>query len=54
MKPKIDNKLNTSGSLRKEKINGIWFILGEGYIIPVKSKKEADELLKKIMLPISC
>lgn len=54
MKPDIDKKLNTSGTLRKEKINGVWFIIGEGYLISVKSEKQADELLIKIMLPISC
>lgn len=44
----------TSGPLRKEERYDGWYVIGQGYLIPVESEEAADEMIVKLMPAISC
>jgi len=47
-------EFDTSGPIRKEERYDGWYVIGQGYLIPVASEKEADERISKMMPAISC
>jgi len=47
-------EFDTSGPIRKEERYDGWYVIGQGYLIPVASEKDADERISKMMPAISC
>ena len=47
-------EFDTSGPLRKEQRYDGWYVIGQGYLIPVESEKAADDLIINLMPAISC
>lgn len=41
-------EFDTSGPIRKEKRSDGWYVLGQGMLIPVKDKEEADEEIERL------
>jgi hypothetical protein len=47
-------EFNTSGPLRAiEEYDG-WYVIGQGYLIPVDSEEDAKARIKQLMPAISC
>jgi hypothetical protein len=47
-------EFNTSGPLRAiEEYDG-WYVIGQGYLIPVASEEDAKARIKQLMPAISC
>lgn len=44
----------TSGPLRKEERYDGWYVIGQGYLIPVNSEEDADQMIVKLMPAIGC
>jgi len=42
--------IDTSGNLRSLYLQDGWYVVGNGMLIPVKDKKEADDLIKNMGL----
>jgi len=40
--------VDITGPMRIEKIDGLFYVIGEGLIIPAFSKKEANQILKDL------
>ena len=40
--------IDTSGNLRSLYLQDGWYVVGNGCLIPVSDKKEADNLIKKM------
>ena len=47
-------EFDTSGPLRKEERYDGWYVIGNGYLIPVKSEEGADKIIVELMPAISC
>jgi hypothetical protein len=47
-------EFDTSGPLRKEERGDGWYVIGEGYLIPVESEEAADDMIVKLMPAIGC
>lgn len=41
-------EFDTSGPLRKEERYDGWYVLGRGFLIPVKDEREADSKIKEL------
>lgn len=47
-------EFDTSGPIRKEERYDGWYVIGQGYLIPVDSEEAADDTIVKLMPAISC
>lgn len=41
-------EVDTSGSLRTVHLSDGWYVVGEGLLLPVEDKVEADELINEL------
>lgn len=39
--------IDTSGELRKLKLDDGWYVVGQGMLIPVSSEEEADQIIEE-------
>jgi len=43
--------IDTSGSLRKLQLEDGWYVVGEGFLIPMASEDKAEETIVKMTAP---
>jgi|ETNvirenome_6_85_1030632.scaffolds.fasta_scaffold04106_16 hypothetical protein len=43
-----DESFDTDGPLRAEKRSDGWYVIGEGYLIPVDEEAEAERLIREM------
>jgi hypothetical protein len=43
-------EIDTSGSLRTLELIDGWYVVGEGYLIPVKDEVEGNQVITKLKL----
>ncbi|EIM63240.1 hypothetical protein [Desulfobacter postgatei] len=41
-------QIDTSGPIRKLKLDDGWYVTGQGFLIPVKDEKEADQEINQL------
>lgn len=43
--------IDTSGALRAVRLRDGWYVVGEGYLIPVHNKAEGKEIIRELKGP---